>query len=83
MSVASGINFNNMHKIQVYLRKKEHDALRNAAARSGRSVAELIREAGPVVIWDGRPKRTSVEHDGVHEEPYAPRKDHGARSRGP
>jgi len=49
-----------------------------AAARSGRSVAELIRgairktllkpqAAGPVAIWDGEPKRTSIEHDSVHD----------------
>jgi hypothetical protein len=69
-----------MEKIQVYLHKEERDALRRAAARSGRSVAELIREAirkivlkpqtaGPVAIWDGEPKRTSNEHDIVHDEP--------------
>ena len=55
-------------KSQVYLRKEELDALRIAAARSGRSIAELIRDAirkvvltpqaaGPVAIWDGEPKR--------------------------
>jgi hypothetical protein len=69
-----------MIKTQVYLRKEELDALRNAAMRSGRSVAELVREAirktvlkpgaaGPVAIWDGEPKRTSSEHDSVHDEP--------------
>jgi hypothetical protein len=70
-----------MEKTQVYLRKEELDALRKAAARSGRSVAELIREAvrkvvlrpeaaaGPVAIWDGQPKRTSVDHDSIHDEP--------------
>jgi hypothetical protein len=65
---------------EVYLRKEELDALRKAAALSGRSVAELIREAirttvlkpraaGPIAIWDGEPKRTSVDHDSVHDEP--------------
>jgi hypothetical protein len=69
-----------MEKTQVYLRKEELVALRKAAARSGRSMAELIRDAvrkvvlkpegaGPVAIWDGKPKRTSVEHDSVHDEP--------------
>jgi len=69
-----------MEKIQVYLGKEELAALRKAAARSGRSVAELVRDAirrtvlrpqaaGPVAIWDGEPKRTSVEHDSVHDEP--------------
>jgi hypothetical protein len=70
-----------MEKTQVYLRKEELDALRKAAARSGRSVAQVVREAireavlkprsaaGPVAIWDGVPKRTSIEHDSVHDEP--------------
>ena len=70
-----------MEKTQVYLRKEELDALRRAAARSGRSVAELVRDAirkvvlkpqqaeGPVAIWDGEPKRTSLEHDSVHDKP--------------
>jgi hypothetical protein len=69
-----------MEKTQVYLRKEELEALRQAAARSGRSVAELVREAirrvvlkpqteGPVAIWDGEPKRTSLDHDSVHDEP--------------
>jgi hypothetical protein len=69
-----------MEKTQVYLRKEELDALREAAARSGRSVAELVREAirkvvlkpqatGPVAIWDGEPARTSLEHDSVHDTP--------------
>ena len=68
-----------MEKTQVYLRKEELDALRRAAVLSGRSVAELIRDAirkvvlkpqaaGPVAIWDGEPKRTSIEHDSVHDE---------------
>ncbi len=69
-----------MEKTQVYLRNEELDALRKAAARSGRSVAELVRDAickvllaapaaGPVAIWDGAPKRISIEHDSVHDEP--------------
>jgi hypothetical protein len=54
--------------------------LRKAAARSGRSVVDVVRDAirkvvlkpqvaGPVAIWDGKPRRTSVEHDSVHDEP--------------
>jgi len=69
-----------MVKTQVYLRKEELDALREVAARSGRSVAEVVRDAirtvvlkppaaGPVAIWDGKPRRTSIEHDSVHDEP--------------
>jgi len=67
-----------MVKTQVYLRKEELDALSMAAARSGRSIAELIRDAirkivlkpqaaGSVAIWDSEPKRTSLEHDSVHD----------------
>jgi hypothetical protein len=25
-------------------------------------------EAGPVAIWDGKPRQTSLEHDSVHDE---------------
>jgi hypothetical protein len=68
-----------MVKTQIYLRKEELDALRAAAARSGRSIADLVREAirkvvlkpparGPVAIWDGKPRRSSLEHDSVHDE---------------
>jgi len=68
-----------MEKTQVYLRKEELAALRAAAARSGRSVAELVREAvrkavlvpqaaGPVALWDGEPRRSSVDHDSVHDQ---------------
>jgi len=69
-----------MEKTQIYLRREELEALREAAARSGRSVAELIRDAirkvvlrpqatGPVAIWDGEPRRGAIEHDSVHDEP--------------
>ena len=69
-----------MEKTRIYFRKAELDALRKAAARSGRSVAELVRDAirkvvlkphgkGPVAIWDGKPKRASIEHDSIHDEP--------------
>ena len=68
-----------MEKTQVYLRKEELEALRKAAARSRRSVADLIRDAirkvvlkpqgnGPVAIWDGEPKRKSVDHDIIYDE---------------
>ncbi len=77
--VTRGIRVPNMEKAQICLRKEELDALRSAAARSGRSVAELVRDAirkvvlkppaaGPVAIWDGEPKRSSIEHDSVHDE---------------
>jgi hypothetical protein len=68
-----------MEKTQVYLRKEELEALRAAAARSGRSVADLIREAirktvlkpaaeGQVALWDGELRRTSVEHDSIYDD---------------
>jgi hypothetical protein len=74
-----GTNMTYMEKTQVYLREEELDALRGAAARSGRSVAELVREAirkvvlkpaamGPVALWECEPKRSSIEHDSVHDE---------------
>jgi hypothetical protein len=69
-----------MEKTLVYLPKEELEALRKTAARSGRSVASLIRDAirevvlkpkagGPVGLWGGEPKRTSINHDSVHDEP--------------
>jgi len=67
-----------MIKTQVYLREEELAALHEAAERSGRSVAEMVREAirqvwlrpdaaGPVGLWDGAPRRTSVEHDSIYD----------------
>ena len=69
-----------MVKTQVYLREEELAALHAVAARSGKSVAALVRDAvrkvvlkpqseGPVAIWDGEPKRTSLDHDSVHDQP--------------
>ena len=65
-------------KTRIYLRREELEALRTAAARSGRSVAEVVRAAirtavlkppadGLVAIWDGEPKRASIEHDSVYD----------------
>jgi len=68
-----------MEKTQVYLRKDELDALREAAARSGgawQSWSAMPSERScssrrhrPGCHLDGEPKRTSVEHDSVHDEP--------------
>ena len=69
-----------MVKTQVYLRSEELEALHEAAGRTGRSVADLVREAvrrvwlrpgagGPVALWDGEPGRTSVDHDSIYDEP--------------
>ena len=69
-----------MEKTEVYLSKEELERLRQATGRSGRSVADVIREAirklvlkpqstGPVALWHGQPKRSSIEHDSVLDEP--------------
>jgi len=68
-----------MIKTQVYLREEELKALHDVAERSGRSVADLVREAirkvwlrpegnGPVGLWDGPPRRASVDHDSIYDE---------------
>ena len=69
-----------MVKTQVYLRPEELEALHRVAARSKRSMADLIREAirrvwlqpareGPVGLWSGAPRRTSVDHDSIYDSP--------------
>ncbi len=69
-----------MVKTQVYLAPEELEALHRAAERSERSMADLIREAirrvwlrpaqqGPVALWDGEPRRTSVDHDSIYDSP--------------
>ena len=68
-----------MVKTQVYLPEEDLKALQRVARRSGRSVADLVRDAirrvwlrsapaGPVALWDGDPTRTSVEHDAIYDE---------------
>jgi hypothetical protein len=69
-----------MTKTQVYLRDDELRALHQTAERSGRSVADLVREAirrvwlrqdaaGPVALWDGPVSRPSIDHDSIYDEP--------------
>ena len=69
-----------MQRIQIYICDGELVSLREAAWRSRRSVSDLVREAirkavpklnseGPVAIWGGEPKRASVDHDAVYDEP--------------
>lgn len=73
-------NMTPMVKTQVYLGPEELEALHRVAARSDRSVADLIREAirrvwlrpapgGPVGLWDGTPRSTSVDHDSIYDNP--------------
>ena len=65
-------------KTQIYLPAEELAALHRAAKRSGRSVADLVREAirkvwlrpnvsGPVGLWDGEPRRSSADHDSIYD----------------
>ncbi len=69
-----------MDKIQISFRKEELEALREEAERSGRSVAEVVRDAvrkvvlkpaadGFVGLWDGPLRTSSVEHDSVYDDP--------------
>jgi hypothetical protein len=78
--VTDGSIMTPMTKTQVYLPEEELAALHQVARRSGRSVAELVREAirrvwlrpgarGPVALWSGPVKRTSVEHDSIYDQP--------------
>ena len=70
-----------MVKTQIYLPEDDLKALRETAKRSGRSMADLVREAvrqvwlrpdwisaGPVALWDGMLPRTSVEHDAIYDD---------------
>ena len=68
-----------MVKTQIYFRPEDLEALRRTAKLSRRSVADLVREAvrrvwlqpqteGPVGLWDGKPARTSTEHDAIYDE---------------
>lgn len=63
-----------MGRIQVSLPDEDLHLLRQTAARSGRSVADLVHEAirrvwlrptvaGPVALWDGIPAHASINHD--------------------
>lgn len=78
MCVIGAYNMTPMVKTQVYLRREDLEALHDIAERSGRSMAELVREAvqrvwlrpageGPVALWDGSPARSSVEHDHIYD----------------
>lgn len=67
-----------MIKRQVYFPEEDFAILQSLARRSGRSIADLIREAvqrvwlqpkakGPVALWDGELGNTSLEHDSIYD----------------
>ena len=67
-----------MIKWQVYFHEGEFELLQSAAKRSGRSVAELVREAvrrvwlrptseGPVGLWDAPTAHNAMEHDTIYD----------------
>lgn len=68
-----------MTKTQVYLGEEELRALHRIAKETGRSVADLTREAvrrvwlkpeteGPVGLWDGPIGPSSLDHDSIYDE---------------
>lgn len=68
-----------MVKTQIYFPEEDLQALRSTAKRSGRSVADLVREAvrrvwlrppadGPVALWDGVSTLSSIEHDAIYDD---------------
>jgi hypothetical protein len=69
-----------MTKTQVYFRAEQLKELHRIARKTGRPVAELIREAvektfpvrsakGPVALWDGPFAGCSADHDSAFDEP--------------
>ena len=70
-----------MTKTQIYFPEEDLEALHETARRTGKSVAQLVREAvrqvwmppaenrGPVGLWNKRAKKTSVEHDSIYDNP--------------
>ena len=69
-----------MTKTQVYFRDEELQALHTTAKETGRSVADLVREAvqkvwvkdrigGPIALWDGEITRSAMDHDSIYDEP--------------
>jgi hypothetical protein len=69
-----------MTKTQVYMRRDELKSLHRIAEATGSSVAELVRDAvrrvwlrpegaGPVGLWSGPVRRTSLDHDSIYDEP--------------
>ena len=68
------IKLTHMEKIQVYLLSSTHCA--RWLHDRGVALQHLVRKVvlmpaveGPIAIWDGEPKRSSLNHDSVHDEP--------------
>jgi predicted regulator of Ras-like GTPase activity (Roadblock/LC7/MglB family) len=67
-----------MKKTQVYLPEEDLAAIHATAERTGKRVAELIREAvrrvwlrptdGPVALWDEPARANSDDHDWLYDE---------------
>lgn len=71
-----------MIKTQIYFPKSDLEALHRRAKATGKSVAALVREAvhmmwqgepnhrpkGPIALWTGPVRRTSLEHDSIYDE---------------
>ena len=69
-----------MTKTQVYFPESDLTALHKVSRRTKRPVAALIREAvqrvwlaakaeGPVALWRGDIRSTSVDHDSIYDTP--------------
>jgi len=68
-----------MRKTQIYFTDEDLRALHRVARARGKSVAHVVRDAvrrtalapearGPVAVWDGEPRRASVDHDAIYDE---------------
>jgi len=52
-------------------RKATKRSRRSVAKRAGdpiRTAMPKVQRDGPVAIWDGEPRRTSIEHDRIFDE---------------
>jgi hypothetical protein len=78
--VNSRLKVTHVTKTQVYLPEEDLEALHAISERTGRSLADLIRQAirdtwlrpeakGPVGLWAGPVRQTSVSHDSIYDEP--------------
>ena len=67
-----------MRKTQIYFSDEDLRALHRSAKAQRCSVASLVREAvrqvhlaeaptSPIGVWDGEPRRVSVDHDSIYD----------------